>query len=234
MHSAAVKQRKNIFREHNYPGTHLQQSDIEHANSSFSDDDPYEVIDQNVTYFENDDQYKGHDDTFLPEEIRNEKEIINVENIIANVGDGEKNNDYSELLKDTEILTMSSTIIDKDIHEEEAINAVREIIEFDYFSKRLFDIIDKHSNDNRCDSQLKCTGRKRNGLRTTFYYECNTCQYRQSLCSENPNTSQKMGINQASVLGTVNIGIGHTQLMELLGSMNIHCMTDTHTGYNKG
>ena len=114
----------------------------------------------------------------------------------------------------------------QDSKEVDKINEVREILEFDYFSKELIKIVCEHSRDNKCDSLSKCTSRKSYGLKTKFCYECENYKYQQFIYSESPNTSEEMGINKASVLGTVNVGIGYTQLMELFASMNIHCMTD--------
>ena len=140
--------------------------------------------------------------------------------------DVENSNSGFNSLNKNEVLPLSSTFPHQDSNGQENINGVREILEFDYFSKELIKVVCEHARINKCDYELKCVSRRRYGIRTKFCYKCDNCSYSQFIDSENPDTSERMGINKASVLGTVNIGIGYTQLMELFASMNIHCMTD--------
>lgn len=105
-------------------------------------------------------------------------------------------------------------------------DVTREIVDFQYVSKKILEMWREHDDHNRCHGELWCYNRWRYGLRTLFYYSCTECDYKNTFWSENPDTTKKFGINKEAVLGTIHDGIGCTNLDGILRSMKVISMSD--------
>lgn len=66
---------------------------------------------------------------------------------------------------------------------------------------------------------------KRVGLKCCFLFQCNFCRVEQSVWSEEDNKNE-MDVNCSAVIGTMTTGGGHSQLEEILSTMNIPPMSD--------
>lgn len=66
---------------------------------------------------------------------------------------------------------------------------------------------------------------KRLGLKSCFIFKCNFCNVEQSVWSE-IEKPDVMDVNTSAVSGTITTGGGHTQLEEILTTMNIPSMSD--------
>lgn len=100
----------------------------------------------------------------------------------------------------------------------------RRIVDFFSFYCQIKEI-DNHNKVMGC-SISNCNIIKENcyGLRSKFTLKCNMCNMEFILSTED-DRMESMDLNTASVAGAMCIGIGHSQLQELLSSMEIPAMS---------
>jgi hypothetical protein len=103
----------------------------------------------------------------------------------------------------------------------------RRIIDFTYFFSKIKEI-DNHNKVMGCSiSNCFVITETRYGLRSRYILKCNMCNSEFVLKTEDEDNNCAMDVNTASVAGAMAIGVGHSQLHELLSSMEIPVMSAT-------
>ncbi|KAG7197660.1 hypothetical protein KM043_016480 [Ampulex compressa] len=69
------------------------------------------------------------------------------------------------------------------------------------------------------------TGTKRHGRKTQYFVECRMCRFRKSFWNK-PIVDDILNVSEDAVCGTILTGTGHKQLEELLGTMDVPCMSN--------
>ena len=106
----------------------------------------------------------------------------------------------------------------------------RVILDFEYVMNEMQKAYCDHAIVSNCPFQnwknLKNKSR-RYGLLTKLFFSCESCKFEATVWSEPRNDTSYMDINYAVVSATITVGIGHTQLKELLAGINIYCLSDS-------
>lgn len=67
---------------------------------------------------------------------------------------------------------------------------------------------------------------KQYGLRSTYTFKCKMCNISEIIESEKKTLDTYIPINLAAISDSISIGIGYSQLEEMLASLDIPCMSD--------
>lgn len=67
---------------------------------------------------------------------------------------------------------------------------------------------------------------KHYGLRSTFKFICSMCNISSIIMSEEKTPDTYIPVNLAAISGSIAVGIGYSQLEEMLASIDIPCMSD--------
>ncbi|KAL7290852.1 hypothetical protein TKK_0015585 [Trichogramma kaykai] len=103
---------------------------------------------------------------------------------------------------------------------------VRGIVDLDYFADEIMIMVEEHLIYQKCSERLRCIKKRHLGLDTICTYHCRKCKLTNKIRTQRATDKKtELNCNEAAVLGTINIGIGQNQLLELFASMNIECMT---------
>ncbi|KAK4884445.1 hypothetical protein RN001_000716 [Aquatica leii] len=102
----------------------------------------------------------------------------------------------------------------------------RQVVDISYFLQELKSL--KYDGFDCSFFDMDLISEKRCGLSSTFMFQCNVCNTISKIASENLKTA--MSSNMAAVIGSVSIGIGHTQVTELFASLDIPNMCDKTYG----
>uniref|UniRef100_A0ABD2XTU8 Ubiquitin-like protease family profile domain-containing protein n=1 Tax=Trichogramma kaykai TaxID=54128 RepID=A0ABD2XTU8_9HYME len=103
---------------------------------------------------------------------------------------------------------------------------VRGIVDLDYFADEIMIMVEEHLIYRKCSERLRCIKKQHLGLDTICTYHCRKCKLTNKIRTQRATDKKtELNCNEAAVLGTINIGIGQNQLLELFASMNIECMT---------
>lgn len=100
------------------------------------------------------------------------------------------------------------------------------IINFGYFFEQLHAKFDNHSALNCNFRDIVVIGKKTNGLKTTFKFQCRECHYSADVCTES-SEPKTLSINEGAVAGSILTGIGYSQMEEIMAAMNIKNMSYT-------
>ncbi|KAJ8685936.1 hypothetical protein QAD02_021729 [Eretmocerus hayati] len=100
------------------------------------------------------------------------------------------------------------------------------IFDMNWIFDKLHDHFDDHSEDTLCNfSNLKLISTYHRGLSKSFKFKCENCGLENNM-SSTPHGSSHLDLNLSIIIGCLTIGIGQSQLAELLGASNIRCMSD--------
>ncbi|KAJ8666425.1 hypothetical protein QAD02_008087 [Eretmocerus hayati] len=100
------------------------------------------------------------------------------------------------------------------------------ICDISWIFDKLHEHFDNHSEDNLCNfSNLKFISTYNKGLSKSFKFKCENCGLIRNV-SGTPNGSTNLDLNLSIIIGCLTIGIGQSQLEELLRASNIRCMSD--------
>ncbi|KAJ8671254.1 hypothetical protein QAD02_002513 [Eretmocerus hayati] len=100
------------------------------------------------------------------------------------------------------------------------------ICDMNWIFDKLHDHFDDHSEDTLCNfSNLKLISTYHRGLSKSFEFKCEYCGLENNI-SSTPNGSSHLDLDLSIIIGCLTIGIGQSQLAELLGASNIRCMSD--------
>lgn len=105
----------------------------------------------------------------------------------------------------------------------------RRIINIHYFLKQLKNI--SHTGFGCSFWNVSLVSEKIQGLESIFTFKCDVCGISETIRSDNIQKENTSGTNLAAVFGSVAIGIGYTQLRELLAALDIPGMSNNT--YNK-
>lgn len=84
--------------------------------------------------------------------------------------------------------------------------------------------LDKHSPFGCTFSNMKIVSEKRLGLKSGFVFQCEMCNFKTTVWSENKR-ADLMDVNTGAVCGTITTGGGHGQLQEFLSVLDIPSMS---------
>lgn len=102
----------------------------------------------------------------------------------------------------------------------------RRIVDISHLLHEIHQKFDNHCRGIECSFRdLVVIQTQQYGLKTKIVMQCQMCHYKDSVWSE-PEDDARLDINDSAVAGTIITGIGYSQLKELLGTMDIPCMTD--------
>lgn len=120
--------------------------------------------------------------------------------------------------------TKSSSPIDENVNEfESMVKEIpkvvdRQIVDFEYiWSECQKKFPDCKMKDIKLVNKSNASG----GLRHLFYFHCEDCDKKESVWSEDRN-STALELNEASVLAALKIGVGHAQVEEFLSTLHIN------------
>ncbi|XP_070529851.1 uncharacterized protein [Cardiocondyla obscurior] len=100
------------------------------------------------------------------------------------------------------------------------------IINMSHFLKEMHRTFDEHARGIEClFKDWLLINSRRYGLLTEFMFQCQMCYFKASIWLE-PNNSDNLDINSATVAGTITAGIGFAQLQELQAAQNISSMSE--------
>lgn len=97
----------------------------------------------------------------------------------------------------------------------------RRVINIDHFFSKIQEI-GGHGSLNCGIQSVKITGEKRVGLSSKFTLTCLMCKEKFSFC----NVIGDLDVNTAAVAGAVSVGIGYSQLEEILAALDLPMMTE--------
>lgn len=104
----------------------------------------------------------------------------------------------------------------------------RRIIDFQYF----WDQIKKINNHNKATDctidNLQLLKEHKEGLQSTFFLKCNMCNMKFKLQTSDNSATANMDVNRGAVTGAIMIGIGNSNLNELLASVDLPTLTQHH------
>lgn len=110
-------------------------------------------------------------------------------------------------------------------HENEVITG-RRIIEIVYFIDELKKL-NSHAPQFGCTlSNLTLCSEIKQGFRSGFVFQCNMCQFRDTVWT-GPKNENAMNVNSAAVAGTISSGGGYAVLNKIMSAMNIRCISET-------
>ena len=72
--------------------------------------------------------------------------------------------------------------------------------------------------------QLVVCKETRDGLLSTFYFKCDTCNREYKISSD--DSGDRLNVNKAAVWGSTAIGIGYSQMLEQFSALDIPIMSD--------
>lgn len=107
----------------------------------------------------------------------------------------------------------------------------RRIVNINYLFNKIKEI-NNHNTAFGCTfDNMKIIKEHRLGLKSNFVLKCNMCNLECRLETDEDNNG--MDVNTASVVGAMAVGIGHSQLTELLSTMEIPAMaSNTYQKYH--
>ncbi|XP_063386965.1 uncharacterized protein LOC134672945 isoform X1 [Cydia fagiglandana] len=73
--------------------------------------------------------------------------------------------------------------------------------------------------------EMQLVGEVKHGLTSKFLFRCQLCKKKFSIPSDDCGENY-LGVNQCAVAGTIAIGCGHSQLQEMLSSLNLPLISD--------
>lgn len=101
----------------------------------------------------------------------------------------------------------------------------RRIVDVTYVLNQFVEKFNGHNPIMNCSlADLIQVMSRRYGLQTQIFFQCQACRFQDSIWTSRTD-DDTMGINKCAVAGTMAIGIGYSQLEELLASMHIPCMS---------
>ncbi|KAJ8677272.1 hypothetical protein QAD02_013059 [Eretmocerus hayati] len=143
-------------------------------------------------------------------------------------------NDHPEALRG---LNGDECLIDEDCCDDSdnvtEPSSENSICDMKWIFDNLHEEFDNHSEDASCTfTKLNLVSTDNKGLSKLFKYECGNCGLSKSI-SSTPDTGTSLDLNSAAIIGSLTIGIGQSQLEELLGACNIHAMSNnTYQNYH--
>ncbi|KAJ8677076.1 hypothetical protein QAD02_012863 [Eretmocerus hayati] len=100
------------------------------------------------------------------------------------------------------------------------------ICDMKWIFENLYREFDHHSNDANCSfAKLRFLSTYNKGLSKLMKFKCENCGLVKNISSTS-ETSTSLDLNSAAIIGSPTIGIGQSQLDELLGALNIRSMSN--------
>ncbi|KAK4886106.1 hypothetical protein RN001_002377 [Aquatica leii] len=101
----------------------------------------------------------------------------------------------------------------------------RRIVDFQYFFTSMKTVADHGARFGCSMNNLNIVGERRIGLNSIIRLFCNMCNTKFNLNTFKESEKTEMDLNEAAVSGSHSIGIGFSNLEELLSTMDIPCMS---------
>lgn len=124
-----------------------------------------------------------------------------------------------------EVYDNVDSVLDSNISKESKGTEIlgRRIINFGYFFEQIKSVNNHNSVLGCTIDNMMCIKETRFSLKSKIYLKCNMCNLECNISTEDVGCG--MDVNTASVAGAMAVGIGHSQLEELLSAMEIPTMS---------
>lgn len=143
--------------------------------------------------------------------------------------------DHSHNINNSATTSNTPSRADGPVYDDETSHSLcgRRIVDIQFLFKEI-QKVSQHGPFDCNFSNMEFESEIRNGLRSGFKFKCKMCGCVEIVWSEDRDSKDKMDVNTGAVAGIMTIGSGFSGLQELLGAMDISCMSNpTYNRYHK-